>query len=159
MGATLHSMRTQASEQDVRAGQLRQGGSRSSRALRPRPLDLLARPAGDWALRAYARAAPYPRGTTVAQDFFDLGLIPADTDYRMFSHRHYGALPGIDVAFIFDGWAYHTNRDAPGRIRPGTLQAMGAPPLRCRLTAGPTSAPSKAAAGALQQGAQSNILS
>lgn len=80
---------------------------------------------GDWTLRAYARAAPFPRGTTVAQDFFDLGLIPADTDYRMFSYRHYGELPGIDVAFIYDGTAYHTARDEADRIRPGTLQAMG----------------------------------
>jgi hypothetical protein len=80
---------------------------------------------GDWVLRAYARAAPFPRGTTVAQDFFELGLLPADTDYRMFSYRHYGALPGIDVAFLFGGTAYHTARDEAARIRPGTLQAMG----------------------------------
>ena len=114
-------------------------------------------------VQAYARSAPRPRGTTLAQDFFDLGepcsltdpipfthayvlpgavlpfrsccccfrlkarhpllpahkplpahqlpypypcrdmpctnplppgLIPADTDYRMFSYRNYGSLPG-----------------------------------------------------------------
>ena len=28
---------------------------------------------GDWTLQAYARSAPYPRGTVVAQDFFDMG--------------------------------------------------------------------------------------
>jgi hypothetical protein len=28
---------------------------------------------GDWSLAAFARAAPRPRGTTMAQDFFDLG--------------------------------------------------------------------------------------
>jgi hypothetical protein len=33
---------------------------------------------------------------------------------------------GIDIAFIFDGTAYHTARDEVSRIRPGTLQA------RCR---------------------------
>lgn len=27
------------------------------------------------------------------------------------------------MAFIFDGTAYHTARDEPGRIRAGTLQA------------------------------------
>ncbi len=53
------------------------------------------------------------------------GLLPADSDYRMFSSRHYGRLPGLDVAFLLDGAAYHTDRDSVGRIRPGTLQAMG----------------------------------
>jgi len=88
--------------------------------------DVLFQHTGDsWTLRAYARAAPYPRGTTIAQDFFDLGVIPADTDFKMFAHKHYGNLPGIDVAFLFDGTAYHTARDETSRIRPGTLQAMG----------------------------------
>ncbi|EFN50786.1 hypothetical protein CHLNCDRAFT_142511 [Chlorella variabilis] len=87
--------------------------------------DVVFQHTGDWTLAAYARSAPRPRGTTMAQDFFDLGLIPADTDYRMFSYRHYGSLPGIDIAFIFDGTAYHTARDEVARIRPGTLQAMG----------------------------------
>ncbi|KAL4547458.1 hypothetical protein Ndes2526B_g06708 [Nannochloris sp. 'desiccata'] len=87
--------------------------------------DVLFQHTGDWTLRAYARTAPAPRGTTLGQDFFELGLIPADTDYRMFSYRHYGAIPGIDVAFLFDGTAYHSNRDETSRIRPGTLQAMG----------------------------------
>ncbi len=87
--------------------------------------DVLFQHTGDWTLRAYARTAPAPRGTTLGQDFFELGLIPADTDYRMFSYRHYGAVPGIDVAFLFDGTAYHSSRDEVSRIRPGTLQAMG----------------------------------
>ena len=40
----------------------------------------------------------------------------------MLSYRHYGSLPGIDIAFIGDGTAYHTARDEVDRIRPGTLQ-------------------------------------
>jgi hypothetical protein len=87
--------------------------------------DVVFQHTGDWTLRAYARTAPAPRGTTLGQDFFELGLIPADTDYRMFSYRHYGSVPGIDVAFLFDGTAYHSQRDETSRIRPGTLQAMG----------------------------------
>jgi hypothetical protein len=87
--------------------------------------DVVFQHTGDWTLRAYARTAPAPRGTTLGQDFFELGLIPADTDYRMFSYRHYGSVPGIDVAFLFDGTAYHSVRDETSRIRPGTLQAMG----------------------------------
>ena len=58
-----------------------------------------------------------------AQDFFDLEAIPSDTDYRMYSYKHaYGHLPGVDIATILDAEAYHTDRDASGRIRNGTLQ-------------------------------------
>ncbi len=32
-------------------------------------------------------------------------------------------LPGLDLATLLDASAYHTTRDAPERIRPGTLQA------------------------------------
>jgi hypothetical protein len=87
--------------------------------------DIVFQHTGDWALEAYARVAPYPRGSSIAQDFFDAGVIPADTDFRMFSHKHQGSLSGIDTAQIFDGTAYHTARDEVGRIRSGTLQAMG----------------------------------
>ena len=59
----------------------------------------------------------------VLQDFFDLEVIPSDTDYRMFSYKHgYGNLPGVDIATILDAEAYHTDRDASSRIRNGTLQ-------------------------------------
>lgn len=79
-----------------------------------------------WALDAYARAAPRPRGNSVAQDFFELGVIPADTDYRVLRESSDKVrIPGIDVAFLFDGLAYHTKEDTWTRIRPGTLQGMG----------------------------------
>lgn len=87
--------------------------------------DIVFQHTGDWALEAYARVAPYPRGSSIAQDFFDAGIIPADTDFRMFSHKHQGSLSGIDTAQVFDGTAYHTARDEVDRIRDGTLQAMG----------------------------------
>ena len=85
-----------------------------------------------WALEAYAKAAPRPRGNSVAQDFFELGVIPADTDYRVLRESSEDAgnagnerIPGVDVAFLFDGLAYHTKEDTWTRIRPGTLQGMG----------------------------------
>ena len=52
------------------------------------------------------------------------GLLPADSDYRMFSYKHYGSLPGLDIAFLLDGAAYHTDRDTVDRLRPGTLQVL-----------------------------------
>ena len=56
------------------------------------------------------------------QDIFDMGLLPADTDFRMFSYVHQGRWPGVDVAFLLDAAAYHTDRDTTDRIRTGTLQ-------------------------------------
>ena len=56
------------------------------------------------------------------QDFFDARLLSMDTDFRMFSARHLGSLPGLDLAHVLDGSAYHTDRDTPARIRAGTLQ-------------------------------------
>lgn len=52
----------------------------------------------------------------------DAQIIPADTDYRMFSYKYYGSLPGVDIAFLLDSSAYHTHNDSPERIRPGTVQ-------------------------------------
>lgn len=34
-----------------------------------------------------------------------------------------GAWPGLDIAFLLDAAAYHTDRDTTARIRRGTLQA------------------------------------
>ena len=70
----------------------------------------------------------------VLQDFFDLEVIPSDTDYRMFSYKHgYGHLPGVDIATILDAEAYHTDRDASSRIRNGTLQVERYSRVTCGL--------------------------
>ena len=46
-----------------------------------------------------------------------------DTDFRVFSSDYMGSLPGIDIAQILDGAAYHSRHDTIARIRPGTVQA------------------------------------
>ena len=58
------------------------------------------------------------------QDLMDAQIIPADTDYRMFSYDYYGSLPGVDIAFLLDSSAYHTHEDAPHRVRPGIVQVV-----------------------------------
>jgi hypothetical protein len=50
------------------------------------------------------------------------GLVLGDTDYRQLSYLHRGGLPGIDVAYLLGGAAYHTDRDTLAAIRPGVLQ-------------------------------------
>jgi hypothetical protein len=56
------------------------------------------------------------------QDVFDAGLVIGDTDFRQLSYRHDGKLPGIDIAYLLDGAAYHTDRDSLERLRKGVLQ-------------------------------------
>lgn len=60
----------------------------------------------------------------VLQDLMDAQIIPADTDYRMFSYKYYGSLPGVDIAFLLDSSAYHTHQDSLDRIKPGTVQVL-----------------------------------
>jgi Peptidase family M28 len=66
---------------------------------------------------------PAEESTSCSLVWWRAGLLPADSDYRMFSYKHYGSLPGLDIAFLLDGAAYHTDRDTVDRLRPGTLQA------------------------------------
>ena len=62
------------------------------------------------------------RARICMQDFFDTRLLAMDTDFRMFSSQHHGSFPGIDIAYIMDGAAYHTKQDTLERIRKGTVQ-------------------------------------
>ncbi|CAL8467649.1 g7187 [Coccomyxa elongata] len=87
--------------------------------------DIVFQHSGSWTMKSYARVASRPRGTVIAQDFFEAGILPADTDFRMMSAKYLGNLPGVDIAFLLDSGAYHSTCDVPERIRPGTLQAMG----------------------------------
>lgn len=87
--------------------------------------DILFQASGGWTTEVYAKAAPHARGQVFGQDLMDAQIIPADTDYRMFSYKYYGSLPGVDIAFLLDSSSYHTHNDSPERIRPGTVQAMG----------------------------------
>jgi len=88
-------------------------------------LEVMFQSTGDWTAEAYAQSAIHPRGNVVAQDIFLAGLIPADTDFRMFSAQHYGTLPGIDIAYVLGAHQYHTYQDKPENLVAGTLQMMG----------------------------------
>lgn len=76
-----------------------------------------------WLVSAYARSAPYPYGTVLAQDIFQSGAIPSDTDFRIY--RDFGHLLGLDIALYRGGWAYHTQRDRTWNVSQGTVQQMG----------------------------------
>ncbi len=81
-------------------------------------------PGDAWLARAYARAAPYPYGTVMAQDIFQSGVIPSSTDFEVYTGG--GGLHGLDIAFYRDGWKYHTQLDRTWYVQQGSLQHMGA---------------------------------
>jgi hypothetical protein len=79
-------------------------------------------PGNPWLARAYARAVPRPYGSVLGQDLFQSGIVPSDTDFRVYRD---GGLRGLDLATVRDGYAYHTALDRPERIPAGTVQHVG----------------------------------
>jgi hypothetical protein len=104
--------------QDVRAFVNLESAGPAGRALL-----FQAGPGNAWLARAYARAVSRPYGTVLAQDLFQSGIVPSDTDFRIY--RDQGGLRGLDLATVRDGYAYHTALDRPERIPPGTIQHLG----------------------------------
>lgn len=88
-----------------------------------KPVVFQTGPGDAWLARTWARAVPHPYGSALAQDVFQSGAIPSDTDFRIY--RDDGGLRGIDFALFREGWLYHTPRDVPAAVSSGSLQALG----------------------------------
>uniref|UniRef100_A0A8C6ZI82 Endoplasmic reticulum metallopeptidase 1 n=1 Tax=Nothoprocta perdicaria TaxID=30464 RepID=A0A8C6ZI82_NOTPE len=80
-------------------------------------------PENPWLVQAYVSAAEHPFASVVAQEIFQSGIIPADTDFRIY--RDFGNIPGIDLAFIENGYIYHTKYDTSDRILTDSIQRAG----------------------------------
>ncbi|KAJ7335487.1 hypothetical protein JRQ81_013428 [Phrynocephalus forsythii] len=80
-------------------------------------------PENPWLVQAYISAAKHPFGCIVAQEIFQSGVIPAETDFRIY--RDFGNVPGIDLAFIENGYIYHTKYDTADRILTDSIQRAG----------------------------------
>ncbi|XP_056377960.1 endoplasmic reticulum metallopeptidase 1 isoform X2 [Hyla sarda] len=80
-------------------------------------------PENPWLVQAYSAAAVHPFASVVAQEVFQSGIIPSDTDFRIY--RDFGNIPGIDLAFIENGYIYHTKYDTADRIHTDTIQRAG----------------------------------
>lgn len=71
----------------------------------------------------YARAVPHPYGQVIGEELFQSGLIPSDTDFRIF--RDFGNMSGLDFAHYKNGYVYHTKYDNLNQVEPSVLQNTG----------------------------------
>ncbi|CAH2057898.1 unnamed protein product, partial [Iphiclides podalirius] len=74
-------------------------------------------------LAAYRLVAQRPNAQSFGEALFKSGLIPSDTDFRIW--RDFGSIHGVDVAFAKWGCVYHTRNDRPELIREGVVQNAG----------------------------------
>ena len=81
-------------------------------------------PGHAWLAKRYARSVPHPYGTVLGQDIFQSGAIPSSTDFEIY--RDGAHVPGVDIAFYRNGYAYHTQLDRTWNTTPGSVQHMGA---------------------------------
>ncbi|ERL85028.1 hypothetical protein D910_02451 [Dendroctonus ponderosae] len=79
-------------------------------------------PQTPWLLKYY-RKVPHPYGSVSAEEVFQAGIIPSDTDFRIF--RDFGNLVGVDMAYYKDGYRYHTKYDGFDNIPLGSYQHGG----------------------------------
>ncbi|XP_053679531.1 endoplasmic reticulum metallopeptidase 1-like [Anopheles nili] len=80
-------------------------------------------PQHPWLVESYSRAVRHPFGQAIGEEIFQSGLIPSDTDFRIF--RDFGHIPGLDFAHIFNGYRYHTRYDSVQYLSPAVLQRTG----------------------------------
>lgn len=79
-------------------------------------------PRNDWLAHAYARATGSALASSAGNDVFDLGLIPGETDHRIF--KAFG-VPGFDFALIDNGNVYHTHRDDLDHLSKSAVHSGG----------------------------------
>lgn len=76
--------------------------------------DLLVQSGAPWVQRVYAESVPHPMGSVIAQDVFP--HLPGDTDFRILA-KDFDDMPGLDIMYILNGYAYHTMLDNPESLQ------------------------------------------
>lgn len=92
----------------------------------------------------YSETVPYPYASSLAQEIFQSGIVPGDTDFRIF--RDFGKVSGkeserpclfdskylshfytagLDFAWSTNGYVYHTRFDNVDQVPLGSLQRTG----------------------------------
>uniref|UniRef100_A0A0A1WZ70 FXNA-like protease n=1 Tax=Zeugodacus cucurbitae TaxID=28588 RepID=A0A0A1WZ70_ZEUCU len=86
--------------------------------------ELLFRSAANspWLINYYSRV-PHPFANVVAEELFQYNLIPSDTDFRVF--RNYAGMQGLDLAYVYNGYVYHTEFDSFTVFPKASLQNTG----------------------------------
>lgn len=79
-------------------------------------------PGNTWLAKAYASAVKRPRGTVSATDVYDAGLVPGETDFRIFSQFD---IPGYDFALLNNGFVYHTTSDDIKHVSKNAIEHGG----------------------------------
>ncbi|CAH0715079.1 unnamed protein product, partial [Brenthis ino] len=74
-------------------------------------------------LEVYRKTTGKPNAQGLGEVLFASGIIPSDTDFRIF--RDFGNIQGIDIAFVKGGNVYHTRNDRPELIESGVIQNAG----------------------------------
>ncbi|XP_059614367.1 endoplasmic reticulum metallopeptidase 1-like isoform X2 [Phlebotomus argentipes] len=82
-----------------------------------------AGPGHPFLVRHLQISAPRPRASAIAEELFQKGTVPSDSDFRVF--RDFGRIPGMDFAFHANGYVYHTKYDTPDVIPSETYQQVG----------------------------------
>lgn len=77
---------------------------------------------GSWLLNHY-KAVSRPFAQAVSEEIFQSGIIPSDTDFRIF--RDFGKVAGMDFAHASKGYRYHTKFDSIDFLSIGVLQRTG----------------------------------
>ena len=79
-------------------------------------------PRAEWLATAFAAVAPHPTGSTLLEEIFQSGIVPGDTDFRIY--RDYGGIPGVDMIELSGDYYYHTKNDDEQHVAPGQIQNM-----------------------------------
>ncbi|XP_045540158.1 endoplasmic reticulum metallopeptidase 1-like isoform X1 [Papilio machaon] len=74
-------------------------------------------------ISVYQRVVPKPNAQGFGEFLFRTGVIPSDTDFRIW--RDFGDIHGLDIAFVKWGNVYHTRNDRPELILDGVIQNAG----------------------------------
>lgn len=82
-------------------------------------------PEHPWLMEAYFKSIKNPFATVIAEEIYQNGFIPSDTDFSVFRDYLGGRLPAYDLAHIRNGFVYHTAYDGIENIDKGSLQSTG----------------------------------